>query len=125
MVSFNLYYKDLADFTFEGAADIPLIVGEFHYGATDRGMFHGGLRPVENQAARAAAYTKYVQTALRDPHFVGCHWFEYRDEPTTGRALDEENFQIGFVDVADTPYREMVEASRALAREMYRMRAGR
>lgn len=125
VVSFNLYYKDLADFTFEGGADVPLIVGEFHYGATDRGVFHAGLRPVENQAARAAAYTKYVQTALRDPLFVGCHWFEYRDEPTTGRALDEENFQIGFVDIADTPYREMIEASRALGREMYRLRLGR
>ncbi len=124
VVSFNLYYKDLADFIFEGGADVPLIVGEFHYGATDRGMFHPGLRPMENQAARAAAYTKYVRTALRDPKFVGCHWFEYRDEPTTGRTLDEENFQIGFVDIADTPYREMIEASRALAREMYRLRSG-
>ncbi len=125
VVSFNLYYKDLADFKFEGGADVPLIVGEFHYGATDRGMFHGGLRPVENQAARAAAYTKYVQTALRDPQFVGCHWFEYRDQPTTGRVLDEENFQIGFVDIADSPYPEMIEASRALAREMYPLRAGK
>ena len=125
VVSFNLYYKDLADFTFEGGADVPLIVGEFHFGATDRGMFHGGLRQMENQAERAAAYSKYVRTALLDPKFVGCHWFQYRDQPTTGRALDEENFQIGFVDVADTPYREMVEASRALGREMYKLRSGR
>lgn len=125
VVSFNLYYKDLADFTFEGGADVPLIVGEFHFGATDRGMFHGGLRPTDTQTERAAAYTKYVRTALRDPKFVGCHWFQYRDQPTTGRALDEENFQIGFVDIADTPYREMIEASRALAREMYRLRTSR
>ncbi len=124
VVSFNLYYKDLADFTFEGGADVPLVVGEFHYGATDRGVFHAGLRAVENQVARAAAYTKYVRTALRDPQFVGCHWFTYRDEPTTGRPLDEENFQIGFVDIADTPYREMIEASRELGREMYPLRAG-
>ena len=125
VVSFNLYYKDLADFNFEGGADVPLMVGEFHFGATDRGMFHGGLRPMENQAERAAAYSRYVRTALRDPKFVGCHWFQYRDQPTTGRALDEENFQIGFVDVGDTPYREMIEASRALGREMYRLRLGR
>jgi hypothetical protein len=125
VVSFNLYYKDLADFVFEGGADVPLIVGEFHFGATDRGMFHGGLRQMENQAERVEFYAKYVRTALRDPKFVGCHWFQYRDQPTTGRALDEENFQIGFVDIADTPYREMIEASRALSREMYRLRAGR
>jgi hypothetical protein len=28
------------------------------------------------------------------------------DEPTTGRVYDEENYQIGFVDVADTVSRE-------------------
>ena len=35
-----------------------------------------------------------------------------KDEPTTGRVCDEENCQIGFVDVADTPDRETVETSR-------------
>jgi hypothetical protein len=123
VVSFNLYYRSLADFVWEGGADVPLIVGEFHFGALDRGYFHAGLRPVESQAARAAAYTDYVRGALRDPRFVGCHWFKYQDEPVTGRSHDEENFQIGFVDIADTPYREMIEASRALAREMYPLRA--
>lgn len=123
VVSFNLYYRSLADFAWEGGADVPLLVGEFHFGALDRGFFHAGLRPVENQAARAAAYTAYVRGALRDPRFVGCHWFKYQNEPVTGRSHDEENFQIGFVDIADTPCREMVEASRAIAREMYHLRS--
>jgi hypothetical protein len=125
VVSFNLYYRDLADFVWEGGADVPLIVGEFHFGALDRGFFHAGLRPVEDQTARAAAYSSYVRGALRDPRFVGCHWFQYQDEPVTGRVHDEENFQIGFVDIADTPYREMIEASRAIAREVYPLRAAR
>ena len=125
VVSFNLYYRDLKDFVFEGNADVPLIVGEFHFGALDRGMFHPGLVAVEDQQARAQAYRHYVTGAIRDPRFVGCHWFEYQDEPNTGRTWDEENFQIGFVDVADTPYTETIKASRAVGSAMYETRASK
>jgi hypothetical protein len=61
----------------------------------------------------------YVRSALHHPQFVGCHWFQYRDEPVTGRVLDEENYQIGFVDVADTPYAETVAACRAVGYHLY------
>ena len=98
---------------------LPLIMGEFHFGALDRGMFHTGLVPVADQAERAEAYREYVRGLLRHPQFVGCHWFQYRDEPTTGRAYDGENYQIGFVDVADTPYPETVEASREVGYGLY------
>jgi len=84
-------------------------------------MFHTGLVPVANQRERAEAYRDYVLGAAGNPQFVGTHWFQWQDEPTTGRALDEENYQIGFVDVADTPYPEMIEASRRVAAEMYRI----
>jgi hypothetical protein len=103
---------------------VPLIIGEFHFGALDRGLFHTGLVPTPNQAARSEAYRQYVLTALRHPQFVGCHWFQWQDEPTTGRVYDEENYQIGFVDIADTPYAEMITASRAVAAELYRYRRG-
>jgi hypothetical protein len=119
VVSYNLYQRGVADFRFNGQADVPLIIGEFHFGALDRGMFHTGLVPVESQAARAQAYKDYVLGALRHPQFVGCHWFQYQDEPVTGRVYDEENYQIGFVDVADTPYAETIAASREVARQLY------
>jgi hypothetical protein len=124
VVSYNLYRRSVADFTFPGGAEVPLIIGEFHFGALDRGMFHTGLVPVENQSARAQAYREYVLGALRHPQFVGTHWFQWKDEPTTGRVYDEENYQIGFIDVADTPYRETVEASRQLGERLYRTRLG-
>jgi len=122
VVSYNLYQRSVADFRFNGNADVPLIIGEFHFGALDRGLFHTGLVPVEDQASRARAYRDYVRGALRHRQFVGCHWFQYQDEPTTGRIYDEENYQIGFVDIADTPYIETVRASRAVAEEMYSLR---
>jgi beta-galactosidase GanA len=120
VVSYNLYQPNVADFKFNGGADVPLIIGEFHFGALDRGLFHTGLVPVATQQARAEAYKEYVRSARRHPQFVGCHWFQYCDEPTTGRTYDEENYQIGFVDVADTPYAETIAASREVGNELYR-----
>lgn len=124
VVSYNFYRKSVADFKLPGGADRPVIIGEFHFGALDRGMFHTGLVKVKNQAERAATYSDFVTGVLRNPAFVGCHWFQYRDEPTTGRALDEENYQIGFVDVTDTPYPETVEAARTIGQRMYQERSG-
>ncbi len=122
VVSYNLYQRDVSTFAFNGGADVPLIIGEFHFGALDRGMFHPGLVPVESQAERAAAYENYIRGALRHPQFVGTHWFQYQDEPTTGRVHDEENYQIGFVDIADTPYAETIAASRRVGAELYQRR---
>jgi agarase len=70
------------------------------------------------------AYKDYVLDALRHPQFVGTHWFQWQDEPTTGRVYDEENYQIGLVDVADTPYAETIEAVREVGRAMYDIRSG-
>lgn len=122
VVSYNLYHRSVADFRFNGGADVPLIIGEFHFGALDRGMFHTGLVSVPDQAERAETYRNYVRGAARHPQFVGTHWFQYQDEPTTGRAYDEENYQIGFVDIADTPYAEMISASREVGEQLYRTR---
>ena len=125
VVSYNLYQRGVADFQFNGGADVPLMIGEFHFGALDRGMFHTGLVPVASQEARAQTYQDYVRSALRHPQFVGCHWFQYQDEPATGRVYDEENYQIGFVDVADTPYRETIDASRQVGKTLYSTRLGK
>ena len=124
IVSYNLYRKSVADFQFPGKADVPLIIGEFHFGALDRGMFHTGLVALTSQDERAKTYKDYLHSVLRSPAFVGCGWFQYQDEPTTGRVYDEENYQIGFIDCADTPYRETIEASREVGNEMYRYRMG-
>jgi hypothetical protein len=125
VVSYNLYRDDVAGFRLPVEADVPLVIGEFHFGALDRGMFHTGLRPVADQAARAEAYRRYVTGALRHPQFVGTHWFQYRDQATTGRALDGENYQIGFVDICDTPYPETLAACREVGTRMYEARSGK
>jgi hypothetical protein len=124
VVSYNLYRRSVAGYRPPFEADVPLIIGEFHFGALDRGMFHTGLVPVNSQEERAAAYRSYVEGALRHPSFVGTHWFQYSDQATTGRVLDAENYQIGFVSITDHPHPETVEASRQIGRTMYRLRLG-
>jgi hypothetical protein len=124
VVSYNVYQRTVDDFKYDGGADVPLLVGEFHFGALDRGLFHPGTIQTDNQADRAAAFSRFVTSALKNPQYVGCHWFEYNDEAVTGRVWDGENYQIGFVDVADTPYAEIVQASRDVTSNMYAVRSG-
>lgn len=113
ILSFNLYYNSLppqylAEVPRE---DKPIMIGEFHFGALDRGMFHTGLAGATDQAERGRLYAGYVESVLAHPSFVGCHWFQWVDEPVTGRWKDGENYNIGFIDVTDTPYPELVEAA--------------
>jgi hypothetical protein len=123
VVSYNRYTKSVADLRLPPAGeDRPMVIGEFHFGALDRGMFHTGLVPTASQQERAAAYKAYVQGALRNPGLVGTHWFKYQDEPTTGRPYDEENYQIGFLDITDRPYPETIAACRDVGYGMYNFR---
>ena len=123
VVSFNLYRGAIDDFSIVGDIDKPVIVGEWHFGATDRGVFGSGLVSAENQEDRANKYRDYVTGALTNPYIVGTHWFQYFDEMTTGRALDQENHQIGFVSITDTPYTETIEASRSVGYNLYTLRS--
>jgi len=123
VISYNLYRRSIADFK-SPATELPIIVGEWHLGALDRGQFHTGLVPVKSQTERAAVYRDYITGALRHPQIVGCHWFEFADEPATGRTLDGENYQIGFVDVTDTPYPETIAAAREMGAKLYQLRSG-
>ena len=121
VIGYNLYRDDVAGFRPGGGVDRPVIIGEFHFGALDRGMFHTGLRPTAGQDERAERYRNYVRGALRNKYLVGTHWFQYGDQATTGRG-DGENYQIGFVDVCDTPYPETVAAAREVGADMYEVR---
>lgn len=122
VVSVNRYTETLDDLRLPEGIDKPVLIGEWHFGALDRGKFHPSLREVPNQQARGEAYEKYVASALRNPLVVGTHWHQYGDQSTTGRD-DGENFQNGFVDVCDTPYVETIDACRRIGYRLYEVRA--
>ena len=121
VVGYNRYRDSVADFVLPAGIDKPVIIGEFHFGALDRGMFHPGLRKCIDQSERAAKYTSYVTGALDNPLIVGTHWFLYGSQATTGRG-DGENYQIGFVDLCDTPYPEIIAACRKAGYKLYERR---
>lgn len=123
VVSFNVYAPTVDPKQWEFTNDLnrPCIIGEFHFGALDRGMFSPGLVDAGSQQGRAAMYKKYVGSVLALPAFVGCHWFQYVDEPLTGR-WDGENYNIGLVDVTDTPYPELTSAAKEEHAQVYTKR---
>jgi len=101
----------------------PIIVGEFHFGVPGRGLAPG-LVQVRDQAERGAAYRYYVEQAASFPAFIGSSWFQWVDQPSTGR-MDGENYNIGLVDVTDRPYGELIGAMKTTHRRLRDVHAGK
>lgn len=129
-LSQNWYDRDISDFFntdpnagCSGMLDIdrPIVIGEFHCGALDRGVLNATLVPLRDQKERAAVIRQYLTSAITHPRFIGAHWHHFSDEPTFGR-FDGEAMQNGWTDVCDTPYPETVEAVRWIGENMYRLR---
>jgi len=104
------------------AVQRPILIGEFHIGAPDRGMAQG-LVQAKNQEERAVAYRYYVEQCAAHPAVIGTHWFQWLDQPATGR-FDGENYNIGFVDVTDQPYAEMVAGAKLTHERLLQIHRG-
>jgi len=100
----------------------PIIIGEFHFGTPGRGMA-ASLVLVRDQAERGVAYRYYVENAFAMPEVIGTHWFQWADQPCTGR-FDGENYNIGLVDVTDRPYQELVEALKTTHQRLWSVHSG-
>lgn len=121
-LSFNIYEEGVQTdhWAFLEEIDLPVVIGEFHIGSVEgSGLYNPGIVHAANQTDRARAYKAYMQTVLDNPYFVGAHWFQYMDEPLTGRTYDGENANIGFVNVADRPYPELVNAAKEVNETLY------
>jgi len=55
---------------------------------------------------------------------IGTHWFEWIDEPVTGR-FDGENYNVGFVDVPDRPYDKLVAAAKVTHARLFDINSGK
>ena len=103
--------------------DLPVMIGEFHFGALDAGLPATGLEAVRDQADRGRAYRYYCERAAAHPCGVGCHWFQCYDQFALGR-FDGENYNIGLFDITLRPYRDMAEAVRDASGVIYAVKAG-
>lgn len=121
VISINRYSATVDDLHLPAGLDRPIVIGEFSMGAVDRGMFHPGWQARADQAGRAKGYCEYVESALRNPAIIGTHWFQFYDQPTTGRFCGE-NMNFGLIDIGDTPHWEVINACRKMGAAMYTIR---
>jgi hypothetical protein len=99
----------------------PIICGEFSFPP-----FYGGTRGfgcyqvwAEDDDDAGRLYVECVKAAAQNPYCVGLMWFEYRDQPLTGRGAGKEigpvigeHYAFGFVDVADRPKWGLISKAR-------------
>lgn len=115
VLSFNMYTlkpQDGYDFAALRGLDKPVLISEFNFGSTDRGPFWGGLTPLAREEARGPAYATFLKQVMAEPSIVGVHWFQYLDQPVTGRLLDGENGHFGLVGITDVPFQGFVDSVR-------------
>lgn len=123
--SINCYQIDPFDSIDEVGkmTDKPIIIGEFHFGALDRGLVATGLRGVSSQRERGKAYRYYLERCAMNKYCVGAHYFILNDQGVLGR-FDGENYQIGIVDVCHQPYQEMISEIRKTNQDIYKIMSG-
>ncbi len=98
--------------------DVPIIIGEWGVGSDLVQTPFRGENPSDDPEDRIAKFREYVTHVLRLPNVVGAHFFQYRDQPISGRPDGEATLR-GFVNITDTPNFGLVQENRRLAYEMY------
>jgi hypothetical protein len=124
--SMNCYESKVKAAEMEQAASLlkmPVLVGEWHFGALDAGLPGSGIGHVRTQADRGRAYRVYLEDAAAKPWCVGVHYFILYDQSALGR-FDGECYNIGFLDVCNRPYDALCAAARASHERMYDVAAG-
>jgi len=91
----------------------PIIISEYTFHALDgTSGDRDNVRftaQVPDQLARAEGYTLFTERLARVPYIVGADWFQWSDEPPTGRA-DGEDVNFGIVDIHDRAYPLLADA---------------
>lgn len=115
-------------------ANKPALCGEFSFPPDYGGARGFGVYSVwaDDEAQAGGLYAGWVRDAAQNPYCVGVCWFQYRDEPLTGRGpgggpepVYGEHYAFGLVDESDRPKWPLVERVRRanLATVAQRLRA--
>lgn len=102
---------------------IPVIIGEWHFGALDVGLPSSGIGHVYTQEDRGKAYRVYFEDAAANPYCVGVHWFTLYDQSALGR-FDGENYNIGFLDICNRPHEPICNAAIKSHEAVYKIASG-
>lgn len=78
---------------------------------------------VASQEERGKAYRNYIEHGLSRNELIGIHYFQWLDQPILGR-FDGENYNIGLLTIAHTPYEELVDAMKESNLKIYEIITG-
>ena len=102
--------------------DKPTLIGEFSFPPTYNLVRGFGVYQAANaidEAGAGGAYSRWLAEASAEPTTVGVMWFQYRDEPLTGRGPGQgaqpvygEHYAFGTTDVTDRPKYDLVSRMR-------------
>lgn len=124
VIGYDRYSVEFADDGFDRlleATGKPVLCGEFSYPSSYQGRrgFGRYLIEIESDAAAGQLYERWVMAAARNPYCVGGLWFQYRNQPVTGRGpgigprlVHDEHYAFGLIDVTDRPKWELVKRMR-------------
>jgi hypothetical protein len=121
VIGYDRYASQFADANFAHlirSTDKPILCGEYSFPPNYDNTRAFGTYPAISVGTDAQAgedYIQWVKDAARNPYCVGVCWFEYRDEPITGRGPDMgrdlvlgEHYAFGLVDVTGRPKMDLV-----------------
>ncbi len=96
----------------------PVFITEFAIRAAENSSGLKNAKGVNNtvktQKERAERFKKYAELFLNLPYIIGYHWFQFFDEPSSGRFFDGEDSNYGIVDHDGNPYRELCDVMRSI-----------
>jgi hypothetical protein len=100
----------------------PIVISEYSFHALDGRSGNrntvGFAAQVLDQQARADGYRLLTTRLARVPYVIGADWFQWHDEPPSGRSSDGEDVNFGMVDVDDRPYESLIKSVRGTASQL-------
>lgn len=104
------------------AAGKPILCGEFSFPPFENGRrglgVYSTVSTLDNRDA-AEHYRTWIHDAASNPYCVGVSYFQYRDQPVTGRGpggaaglVVGEHYAFGLVDITDRPKWDLIDTVR-------------
>lgn len=107
----------------------PIIISEFSYYSHENASGNGNMKAIggraHSQIERAQMFKDFSQGAISQPFIIGVDWFQWNDEPPTGRTADGEDCNYGIVDMNNNPYSYLVEEIKQFSAKMVEIHEGR
>jgi len=99
----------------------PILITEFGFKAMDSGLPNtkGPGYTFKTQKERGLWYERYIFRLIESPLIIGWVWYQYVDQPASGRTADGENNNFGLLNIEDQPYFDLVNRMKEIHSKIY------